>query len=60
MSAYVLVGVPIFLGVVITLISPAYMSPLWHTRTGHYLVALGLVMITIGYSILKRIVSFRG
>ncbi len=60
MSAYVLVGVPIFLGVVITLISPAYMSPLWHTRTGHYLVALGVVMITIGYSILKRIVSFRG
>jgi tight adherence protein B len=60
MSAYVLVGVPIFLGVVITLISPAYMSPLWHTRTGHYLVALGLVMITVGYTILKRIVSFRG
>ena len=45
MSAYVLVGLPFFMAAVVTLMNPAYMSPLWHSGVGHTMVFAGLVMI---------------
>jgi tight adherence protein B len=60
MSAYVLVGLPIFLGVVVTLMNATYMSPLYHTSTGHELLVAGVVGVGIGSLFLKKIVSFRG
>ncbi|HVA31654.1 MAG TPA: type II secretion system F family protein, partial [Gaiellaceae bacterium] len=60
MSAYVLAGLPFFIAFMVTLINPAYMTPLWHTTTGHDLVAIGVSMLMVGSLILKKIVSFRG
>jgi tight adherence protein B len=60
MSAYVLIGLPIFVGVVVTLLNPAYMSPLYHTGTGQKVLVAGLLMILTGSAIIKKIVSFRG
>ena len=60
MSAYVLAGLPFAVGILISIISPSYMAPLWHTSTGHEMVIAGLVMLAIGSVFLKRIVSFRG
>ncbi len=60
MSAYVLLGLPIFLAVVLSLLNPEYMSPLYHTRTGHTLIVVGSVMMVFGTLVLKKIVSFRG
>jgi tight adherence protein B len=60
MSAYVLAGLPFVMAFAITMISPTYMASLWHTSVGHKLVATGLVMMTVGSLILKKIVSFRG
>jgi tight adherence protein B len=60
MSAYVLVGVPFFMAVTITMINPSYMHPLYHSHTGHLLIITGFTMIAIGSAILKKIVSFRG
>jgi tight adherence protein B len=60
MSAYVLGGLPFAMAILISLISPTYMSPLWHTTAGHEMVAAGLVMLGIGGVILRRIVSFKG
>jgi tight adherence protein B len=60
MSAYVLVALPFFLAAIITLMNPVYMAPLWHSGTGHKLVMGGLVMITIGSLMLRKIASFRG
>ena len=60
MSAYVLVALPFFIAVVVTLLNPVYMSPLYHTATGQKLVGGGLGMILFGSAILKKIVSFRG
>src|SRR5439155_5977288 len=45
MSAYVLIGLPFFIGTVVTLMNPAYMAPLYHSATGQKLLATGLVMI---------------
>ena len=60
MSAYVLCGLPFFMAGMLTLINPTYMSPLYHTSVGHKLIVGGLVMMTIGSLLLKRIVSFKG
>ena len=60
MSAYVLVGLPFFIGVIVTMMNPAYMSPLYHTPTGQKMLAAGLAMIVVGSAVLKKIVSFRG
>ena len=60
MSAYVLGGLPFFVGALITVISPQYMHSLWHSSTGHVMVGAALVMLCIGSVILKQIVSFKG
>lgn len=60
MSAYVLVGLPVCVALLITILSPAYMRPLWHSGTGHTLVAGALGMIAVGSLFLKKIVSFKG
>jgi tight adherence protein B len=59
-SAYVLVGVPFFMLGSITMLSREYMDPLYHTSTGHKLLILGCVMISIGSLMLRKIVSFKG
>ncbi|TMK24720.1 MAG: VWA domain-containing protein [Actinobacteria bacterium] len=59
MSAYVLAGLPFLVAGLISVISPTYMTPLWHSGTGHLLVGMALVMLVIGSGILKKIVSFR-
>jgi tight adherence protein B len=59
-SAYVLVGLPFFIALAITVLNPTYMDPLYHTSTGHTLIITGLIMIAFGSLILKKIVSFRG
>jgi tight adherence protein B len=60
MSAYVLVGLPFFIAGAISLLNHTYLSPLFHTSTGHLLLYMGMGMIAIGSLILKKIVSFRG
>jgi tight adherence protein B len=60
MSAYVLVGLPFFMAALVSLMNPTYMAPLFHTGAGHGMVIAGLVMMTLGSVILKKIVSFRG
>lgn len=57
-SAYVLVGLPFFIALAVTLLSPSYMAPLYHTAAGHTLIGLGLGMIVIGSFVLKRMVAF--
>jgi tight adherence protein B len=59
-SAYVLIALPFFVLLAVTAINAEYMSPLYHTPTGHKLMIGGLVMIGIGSLFLKRIVSFKG
>jgi tight adherence protein B len=60
MSAYTLIGIPFFITGMISLTSATYMEPLFHTHLGHILVFVGLVMMTFGSLLLKKIVSFKG
>ena len=59
MSAIVLVGLPIGLGILMTLMSPDYMSPLYSTSSGHIVLGICLTSMAIGSLFLKRIVSVR-
>jgi len=60
MSAYTLIGLPFFLMLAISVLNSGYLSPLFHTSTGHLLIGLGLVMMAIGSAIIQKIVSFKG
>jgi tight adherence protein B len=60
MSAYTLVGVPFFIAAVVSLMNPSYMHPLYHTHSGHLLIAIGMAMMGVGALVLKKIVSFKG
>jgi tight adherence protein B len=60
MSAYVLGGLPIGVGLLISVINPSYMTPLWHTSTGHMLVGAAVGMLGFGSLVLRKIVSFKG
>jgi tight adherence protein B len=58
-SVYVLIALPFFVAGMLTLINADYMSPLWHTGTGHKLIVLMLVMMGFGSLVLRKIVNFR-
>lgn len=60
MSAYTLIGMPIFLALALSALNPTYMSPLWGTGGGRMMVMVGGVMMVIGSLILRRIVAFKG
>jgi tight adherence protein B len=60
LSAYVLVALPIFLAIVLTVIDSEYMAPLWQSSTGHLLLLIGFSMMALGAVMLRRIVTIRG
>jgi tight adherence protein B len=59
-SAYVLVGLPFFIALAITVLNPTYMDPLYHSHAGHMLMMFGVTMMAFGSLLLKKIVSFKG
>jgi tight adherence protein B len=60
MAAYVLIGLPFFIAMAMSVLNPAYMDPLYHSSKGHMLIMVGLTMMAFGSLILKKIVSFKG
>jgi tight adherence protein B len=60
MSAYTLIGLPIFLALAISVINAGYLDPLLHSSAGHMLIGIGVVMMMVGSAIIKKIVSFKG
>jgi tight adherence protein B len=59
-GSYVLLGLPFFIALAITVMNGDYMDPLYHTPTGHKLIFTGLAMMGFGSILLRRIVSFKG
>ena len=42
-----------------SVINPTYLSPLFHTSTGHLLLVVGSVAMCLGSVILNKMVSFK-
>jgi tight adherence protein B len=59
LSATVLISLPFGLAALMTLISPAYMKPLFTTSAGHVLMIVCVTSMAIGALVLKRIVNVR-
>jgi tight adherence protein B len=60
MSAYFLFALPFFVAAIVSLTSPSYLSPLFNTGVGHFLIVLMFVMMAMGAFVLKKIVSIKG
>lgn len=57
LSAGILISLPFGLVLIMSVISPSYVAPLFTTSIGHLLIGFCLVSMTIGGLILKRIVT---
>jgi tight adherence protein B len=60
MSAYTLVGLPVGLALLLSLVDHGYLAPLVDTHAGRLLLVGGSVSMAIGAVIVRRIVSFEG
>jgi len=58
-SAYVLVGMPVILFVMIFLIDRPYVRPLWAETAGHIMVLIGLISMSLGALVCRKIVNFK-
>jgi tight adherence protein B len=59
MARWILSLLPAFLAVVLTLLNPTYMHPLFATTTGQVLLAIATVMVITGSLVIKRIVNIK-
>ena len=59
MSAYVLVGLPFALALILNVLNPGLMSPLFNDPIGRMLIAYSLVSMAIGGLVIKRIVAVK-
>jgi tight adherence protein B len=58
-SGWIITGLPFALGLVLTFISPSYITPMFHEWLGYVLMGLGMVAILIGYGIISKITNIQ-
>ena len=59
LARWILSLLPAFLAVVLTLLNPSYMHPLFATTTGQVFLAIATVMVITGSLVIKRIVNIK-
>ncbi len=57
LSAYVLIGLPIILGIALSILNRAYISVLFTTKTGFLMLALAAVLMIVGIFWILKIVK---
>lgn len=58
-SGWIITGLPFALGLILTFISPSYITPMFHEWLGYVLMGLGMVAILIGYGIISKITNIQ-
>jgi tight adherence protein B len=56
-QAYVLVAMPFILGIIMFLLDPAYMTPMFSTVLGLVFLAFVVLLVSMGWLIIKKIVT---
>lgn len=56
-TGFVLLAVPAFLAVALTVINPDHMKPLFEERVGHVMIVATIVMQIIGYVWIRRVIK---
>jgi tight adherence protein B len=59
LARWVVSLLPAALLAIITLLNPDYMTPLFQTSTGHFLLVFGAAMVVFGSLLIKRIVDIK-
>jgi tight adherence protein B len=54
-SGYIVTGLPFAVGGLLTVISPDFERPLFETPLGWGMLAVGLIMVGVGYAIIRKI-----
>lgn len=57
-SAYVLLGLPFFVAGAISIFNPGYLSVLIENPAGQFVIFVQLVLMLIGYYVMRRMVNF--
>ena len=58
-SGWIITGLPFALALILTFISPTYITPLFHEWLGYVLIGMGCVSILIGYGIISKITNIQ-
>lgn len=58
-SASVLGSLPFVVTLLVYLTSPAYVQLLWSTKTGNFLIMLGLGWMSVGIMVMKKMINFK-
>ncbi|MFQ5895098.1 MAG: type II secretion system F family protein [Nitrospinota bacterium] len=58
-SGYVIGALPFVVAVLIFFLNPGYVSLLWTTTVGKILMALALVLMVIGFFVMRKIINIR-
>ncbi len=58
-SASVLGSLPFIVTALVYLTSPAYIQLLWTTKTGNFLIMLGLAWMFVGIMVMKKMINFK-
>lgn len=57
-SAGIIGSLPFVVGTLVSLVSPAYLAPLFFTPTGHIWLGVGIVMLAAGIFVMNRMIQF--
>jgi len=59
MSAIILFSLPFIMGIAMSILNPTYMSVLFSTETGTFLVGVGLTMMSVGWFVTRKMINFK-
>jgi tight adherence protein B len=54
-----LMGMPPIIVVTMLLVSPSFIRPLFSDPLGHTLIVIGLILQTIGYFVIRRVIQIQ-
>ena len=57
MTRWILIGLPVAVGVIASLLNPYYMKPLFNTDAGLVMVAVVIAMMIVGSFMIKKILE---
>ena len=54
-SAYIISGLPVALGGALLLLNPKYISTLWTTTIGYFMLGVAVTMIVVGFFVTRKV-----
>jgi tight adherence protein B len=58
-SAWIIGSLPFAVAILVSIMSPDYLLPLFETRAGHYIIAGGLTWMAMGVGIMAKMINFK-